>query len=716
MVRRAASSRPWHWVTASSAAGDLRQAVYECAQQLEEQRPGGGTCDLLMVHVSGHRSTRGLRSLFTEAGTPSRHFFGSATRFGPIESRLAAGPALVAAPSPEAIAAGAEEGPEALSCGTGATADGSDECGARLTATACVLPGVEVTPFHCAEEGLPDMGEGFAWERQQQPHPEEGCSGRASRASLMLLQVNRFCFDEERWLRKLDGAFPFAAKVGHAFGSRTGEAERRMARADAHDASDALDGKESSGQEWGGGKEGQRIPLSAAVRQVDAAHARMKREVMFVDDDRHFSGASGVLLSGNFDVSCFPASSFVRLGGPLTITELFLGGVFSLNETFVWSALNSHLEKHGIGLDRDSVFVAVIRDQNRVRTVGGLDPSPDPYKKIVYRSVDWGTHETAMFLEDEELAIGDQLQLFRCDLVKGAADMRSQLSSFAASPRGREQLRLLCKGQGGSLAFTSILTPDITNYFCRSNYRQLLDTRMEDLDEELAREQSRAQHTAMLAAGMTQHVEDESENDQSGDDDQDTGDSPHMVVIRPGDDSSEGMLLVDASQLQEETFPQRMAAARREARAKEILAGLADKVDGSDVEVAEDEKLFLTSSEDEALDLRLEESLKSLSTEDAVEIMADRPSELPSEVDVAEQAAHETYTVEDMQPLSMAVEECSDTQLVTGSYGLSCILPTRKKKRGSVATLALLHSSVVVVITPSAFKRTNSKRLSSLKS
>jgi len=697
---RGAATTSWHWGTASSAALDLDDAVKECVGQLAAQRQGAS--DLLIVHASGHRSTAGIRRLFADHGAEARVFFGSATRFGPIEARLASGPALAASPGAAAMAEAVRESAGAAVAEAG---EGSATAapGARLTVTAAVLPGVEVTAFHCAEEALPELGPTFDWEGMQR----EAGNGEAS---LLLLQANRYCFDEEQWLRVLDVAFPFTPKVGHAFGSRTGQAERRMCRADAEEAqaqlspvsTPAADGEEATEE---------RMSLAAAVGRVNASVCRMKREVMFLNDRREYTGATGLLLRGALDVSCFAASSLRRLGPALTVTELHQGGVFSLNDTFVWSALSRHLEAHGVGEQRASVFAAVVR---RANLGGGRrhDPSPAPYRELVYRAVDWASHETALYLEEEELAVGDQLQLFRCDLGRGANDMRRLLSAFEESAAGAAQLQLLSKGQGGSLAFTSLLTPDISNYFFLSNYRQLLESRMEDVDEELAREVGAAQRGAMLAAGManlrsgetSESGEDEGDDGNEEDGEAQDGTGP-LVVISPGKEGEQGgaVMVLDASQLQEQTFPQRLAAARRAARAKEILAASKDRCEGSDVEVAEEEELFFSSGpdeEEEALERRLEASLRELSAEDCQQVAAARPAGAVIEAEPL--SGDDPLEEEVVEPLGVRIAECSDAQLATGSYGLGCFVPVRRRKGSSVKSLPLMHSTTVVVLTPSA--------------
>jgi small ligand-binding sensory domain FIST len=277
------------WASSISTAAHLHSALREVAADVRRQL-GRQEAGLAVVFVSAHH----------------------AAQFDRV-------PDLLAADFPAALVVGCSAG--------GVIGAGREiEASPGVSLTAAVLPGVDIVPFHIADDvALPDSGEARAWEKL--------LGVAAAETPHFLILPDPFGFDAEALLRALDLLYPGSAV-------------------------------------FGGMASGARQPGDNAL---------------FLSGRVYRSGLVGVALSGNIAVDTVVAQGCRPIGLPMFVTRCQGNVVWELDgrpAVEVLKDVYTTLTRADQDLARHSLFVGIVmRDQQQeyrhgdflIRNLVGMD-------------------------------------------------------------------------------------------------------------------------------------------------------------------------------------------------------------------------------------------------------------------------------------------------------------------------------------------------------
>ena len=216
-----------------------------------------------------------------------------------------------------------------IGCSAGGVIGGGHEIEQRpgFSLTAATLPGVSITPFHVANESMPDLDASpTAWETLVGTTPDD--------RPQFLLITDPFTIRSDNLLLGLDYAFRYSVKVG---------------------------GMASGGQHPGA-------------------------NVLMLDGNTHRSGAVGMAFHGDVVIDTIVAQGCRPIGKPMNVTRCSNNVLLELDGT---NALESLRDLHGMLSDRDkelarhSLFLGVVMDEFEeypqlgdflIRNIVGMDP------------------------------------------------------------------------------------------------------------------------------------------------------------------------------------------------------------------------------------------------------------------------------------------------------------------------------------------------------
>jgi small ligand-binding sensory domain FIST len=247
------TEQEWIWSTASSSANNVREAVKQCCQTLKQKHPQltQNRDSVVFVWGSQYRTeaARTIPSYIEAEGiSQTKHIFGCSTHLGLLGVKSV-----------------------------------YRRC--ALSITVASLPKVKITPFHCASPIVPSVQVDIA--KYYDP--------ANTKNTALFMMINRGNgFDEEKFLSRLDVAFPHTPKFGPIWGRRNGEPD-----------------------------------------------------IVFVNGDPMLGGAVGLFMEGPFSVKTLHTKGYSPLGAPFTITGGEGTDIWALNSSPSTEALTARLRSFG---------------------------------------------------------------------------------------------------------------------------------------------------------------------------------------------------------------------------------------------------------------------------------------------------------------------------------------------------------------------------------
>ena len=341
------------WSSALSEVAVLEDAVGRCAERLSAELGGAGP-DLVVAFVSAHHEPQFERV--------------------PDMLRQVLGPGMI------------------VGCSAGGVIGAGQEVEHRpgVAITAAQLPGVDMVPFHIADESMLPDGDAA-------PAEWESVVGTDARNSpLFMLLGDPFSVRGDRLLNGLDFAYPESPKIGGLASGAT----------------------------------------------------RPEGNALFLGDEVHRSGIVGLSMHGEVDVDTIVAQGCRPIGRPMRVTGCN-GSVLTeldgrvpvevLKETF------AELDERDRSLAQHSLFVGIVMDPFNedpqlgdflVRNLAGVDP------------------RTGALAVSEKLEEGQMVQFHLRDADTSAGDLDAMLTRYVADNRVYDEsgaLLFSCLGRGSYL-------------------------------------------------------------------------------------------------------------------------------------------------------------------------------------------------------------------------------------------------------------------------